>query len=176
MGRHRRARPIAPNLTRGRLEASRLIRPFAHRLGNESVWRFTRESVARGMALGLFAGFIVPIGQILLAALAAIPLRANLAVASVATLVTNPVTFPPIYYAAYRVGLWIIGDPQPVATDSLLWTEELMVWAASATLQTFVGLLLFAFAGSVLGYAGVRLGWRHWISWQWSRRGERRRS
>ena len=54
--------------TREQMEKSRWIRPFAHRVLRSELWRFTRRSVPRGVALGLFAAFIVPIGQIFLAA------------------------------------------------------------------------------------------------------------
>ena len=41
-----------------------------------------------------------------IAALLAIPLRANVAVAAAFTLLVNPLTIPPMYYAAYRIGSW----------------------------------------------------------------------
>jgi uncharacterized protein (DUF2062 family) len=32
--------------------------------------------------------------------------RANVAIAAAVTLIINPLTIPPLYYAAYRVGSW----------------------------------------------------------------------
>lgn len=164
-------------VTRQSLAANRFVRPFAHRLVDDALWRFTRESVARGVALGLFAGLIVPVGQILLAVLAALPARANVIVASMATLVTNPLTFPLIYYAAYGVGWTIVGDVVPATGGGNgrdMWPNELARWLAGATVPTFIGLLLFALCGLVLGYLGVRLGRRGWIAWRWIRRPNRR--
>ena len=48
--------------TREELLASRFIRPFAHRVAHSHLWRFTRTSVPRGTALGLFVGifFLIP--------------------------------------------------------------------------------------------------------------------
>ena len=46
---------------------------------------------------------------------AAVALRANVPVAVASTLVTNPVTFGPIYYAAWRVGSTILGEPVDTA-------------------------------------------------------------
>ena len=66
----------------------------------------TRRSVPRGVALGLFVGVIIPFMHTLLAALLAIPVRANIAVAAALTLIVNPLTIPPLYYAAYRIGSW----------------------------------------------------------------------
>lgn len=166
-------------VTRQSLADRRFVRPFAHRLGDEALWRLTRESVARGVALRLFAGLIVPVGQMLLAVLAALPARANVVVASMTTFVTNPLTFPAIYYAAYRVGCAIVGDvvpPEGGNETSAVWLYELAGWLAGATVPTFIGLLLFALCGLVLGYLGVRLGWRGWIVWRWARRASRRQT
>ena|SRR5205085_8258634 len=82
----------------------RLLKPFAANLSHASLWRMTRRSVPRGVALGLFVAVIIPVMHTAIAALLAIPARANVAVAAVFTLVVNPLTIPPIYYAAYRIG------------------------------------------------------------------------
>ena len=66
----------------------------------------TRRSVPRAVALGLFVGVIIPVMHTAIAALLAIPLRANVAITAAFTLVVNPLTIPPIYYAAYRIGAW----------------------------------------------------------------------
>lgn len=68
------------------------------------------------LSLGLFFGLLVPIAQIPLSAIAAVLLRANIPVAVFSTLITNPVTFAPIYYFAYRLGNLILGEhSSPVA-------------------------------------------------------------
>lgn len=94
---------------RDALLRNRWLAPVASRLAPDAIWQFNRRSIARGLALGLFAGFLLPVGQIVLAALLATSARANVLIASAATLVTNPLTFPPIYYAAYRTGNYLIG-------------------------------------------------------------------
>lgn len=63
------------------------------------------------MALGFFFGLLIPLAQIPLSAAAAVALRANVPAAVASTLVTNPVTFGPIYYGAWRVGSAILGEP-----------------------------------------------------------------
>jgi uncharacterized protein (DUF2062 family) len=67
------------------------------------------------MALGFFFGLLVPLAQIPLSAAAAVTLRANVPAAVASTLVTNPVTFGPLYYAAWRLG-------RPVPRPPLLTT------------------------------------------------------
>ncbi|MFP5454422.1 MAG: DUF2062 domain-containing protein, partial [Alphaproteobacteria bacterium] len=57
--------------TRESLEQVRWLRPFAHRVLEPSLWRFTRRSVPRGVALGLIVGIflMIPGLQIIGAAL-----------------------------------------------------------------------------------------------------------
>src|SRR5579859_2412937 len=92
--------------TRDTVGQYRLLRPFAPHLTHPSLWRMTRRSVPRGVAVGLFVAVIIPFMHTVIAALVAIPARANVAVAAVLTLVVNPLTIPPLYYAAYRIGSW----------------------------------------------------------------------
>ncbi|TXC67466.1 DUF2062 domain-containing protein [Piscinibacter aquaticus] len=69
-------------------------------LHHPRLWHLNRRGVALGLALGLFFGLLIPIAQIPLAGGAAVLLRANVPMAVASTLVTNPVTFGPVYYAA----------------------------------------------------------------------------
>src|SRR5688500_1853097 len=46
--------------TREQMERNRFIRPFAHRVMRAELWRFTRRSVPRGVALGMLVGIIIP--------------------------------------------------------------------------------------------------------------------
>ena len=92
--------------TRDTVHSYRLLRPFAGHLTHSSLWRLTRRSVPRGVAVGLFVAVIIPFMHTVIAALLAIPTRANVAVAALFTLLVNPLTIPPLYYAAYRIGSW----------------------------------------------------------------------
>lgn len=154
------------------LAANRWVRPFAHRLTDPTLWHLNRRSVERGVALGLFIGLIVPLGQTPIAALLALSVRANLIVAAVATLITNPVTFPAIYYAAYHVGRHILpmngALPEQVGEQGGVLRG--LTWLADASLPTAVGLLLFAVAASAVGFAVVRYAWRWWVRRCWQRR------
>src|SRR5215213_1024863 len=83
-----------------------LLRPFARQLSQPNLWHFNHRSVSRGVALGLGIGVLIPVMHIVIASLLAIPARANVMIAAAFTLVVNPLTIPPLYYAAYRVGTW----------------------------------------------------------------------
>src|SRR3982750_4769001 len=90
--------------TRDTIDQYRLLRPFAPHLRHPSLWRMNRRSVPRGVALGLFVAVIIPFMHTVIAAILAIPARANVAVAALFTLVVNPLTIPILYVAAYRIG------------------------------------------------------------------------
>lgn len=101
--------------SRAQLEAKPGLRRLAPHLAHPKLWHWSRRGVATGIAIGLFIGLAIPVAQILLAAIAAVALRANVAVAAAGTLVTNPLTVPPIYYAAYQLGAWATGTSAPAA-------------------------------------------------------------
>ena len=63
--------------TRAAMERSKYLKPIAHRILVSELWRFTRRSVPRGVALGMLAAFLVPVGQIFAAVFLALPVRAN---------------------------------------------------------------------------------------------------
>jgi hypothetical protein len=151
-----RLRSLAPR--REQLEAHPWLRGLAPRLSNPRLWRWSRRSVALGLAIGLFIGFLVPVAQIVLAAAAAVLLRANVAVAAAGTLVTNPLTVPPIYYAAYHLGAWATGaSPSPSFSfdDPLKIAESL----GSNLAPLFAGLALTACVAAVASYILVSQVW-----------------
>ncbi len=90
------------------------------------LFHLSRRGVATGAAIGVFFAFITPIAQIPLSAAACVVLRANVPVAIVATLVNTPPTFGPVYYAAWKVGAWVLAEPVDAAH-----TPELLARAAS---------------------------------------------
>lgn len=150
------------------LLSNRWLKPFAHRLEHPLLWHMNRRAIARGIALGLFAGFILPVGQIVVAALLAISVRANVVIAAAATLITNPLTFPPIYFAAYKLGCGVLGmKPSP---ESLRVPTTLFARVHEVATPTVTGLLLFAFGSALLGYTAVHAIWRWRLTRRWTRR------
>jgi len=124
--------------------------------------------VALGAALGVFFGFLIPVAQILASALFALVLRANLPVAAVSTLVSNPLTYGPIFVLAYRTGSMLLGtapDPAQEAEvekqarspieDPQTWGERFRAVGKPLAL----GLAVFAVVGGVLAWVLVNLLW-----------------
>ena len=99
------------------MEQSRLLRPVAHRVLAPELWRFTRRSVPRGVALGMVTGILFPIAQIPLSALLALPFRANVPTAALTTFITNPFTTPFLWALAYWIGKLTLRLDQVVPGD-----------------------------------------------------------
>lgn len=160
---------------REQFENSRILRPVAHRVLAPALWRFTRRSVPRGVALGVVTGVLIPMGQIPASALFALPLRANIPAAALTTFVTNPFTTPFIWAAAYWVGRKVLRfdasvPGAPIASKvgaNMGWLQWLYAEAGPALI---VGLLVLTAVGAILGYAATALGWRLWIARKWRRR------
>lgn len=148
------------------------------RLLHPRLWHVNRRGIALGLAIGVFFGLLIPVAQIPLSIVVAVLLRANVPTAITSTLVTNPVTFAPIYWAAYQVGALVLGHgvtaevPQviadrgvdviePVARTGIagwvaLWFDKVL----AAGRPLVVGLVIFAVTGSALGYLVVSWAWR----------------
>ena len=143
------------------LATNRLLKPIAHRFLSPELWRFTRRNVPRGVALGLFAGFVIPIGQIFLALVLAFTVRANVPIASGVTLVTNPLTFPFWVWAANRMGHKVL-SLAPETGAALLQNDGIMSLSGlfEAAGATVLGFFIFATLFPPLGYFLTKWGWR----------------
>ena len=164
--------------TRESLEHNRFLKPVAHRVLAPELWRFTRRSVPRGVALGMVTGILFPVAQIVLSAIFALPFRANIPTAAATTFITNPLTTPPLWVAAYWLGHSILRfdekvPGQPIA-DTVAANTGWLHWLwAGALPATLLGLLVITVVLSVAGYALTALGWRLWIAHKWRHRHDR---
>lgn len=165
--------------TRETVHHNPLLRPFARHLTHSSLWRLNRRSVPRGVALGLFVAVIIPVLHTAIAALLAIPTRANVAVAAAFTLVVNPLTIPPIYYAAYRIGAWELHHDSTLVNPAAAerFSSELsriLFWIHQASGSIALGVLTIAIVAAVLGYVGSALSWRFLARRRYRRRRRQR--
>ena len=165
--------------TRENIHDYRLLKPFAAHLADPALWRMTRRSIPRAVALGLFVGVIIPVMHTAIAALLAIPLRANIAVTALFTLVINPLTIPPLYYAAYRIGSWELHHDatllNPRAAERV--TSEvgrMLFWIHEASGSIALGVLTLAAIAALLGYGLAALAWRTRLDARWRQRSLRR--
>jgi uncharacterized protein len=165
--------------TRDTVHQNRLLRPFAPHLTHSSLWHLDHRSVPRGVALGLFVAVIIPVMHTAIAALLAIPTRANIAVAAVFTLVVNPLTIPPLYYAAYRIGAWELHHDSTLVSQAAAErvSSELgriLFWIHQASGSIALGVLTIAFTSAAIGYVASSIVWRWWLRSRWRKRRQAR--
>lgn len=173
--------------TRESLAHNRWLRWLGPALHHPRLWHMSRRGIALGMAIGVFFGFLIPIAQIPFSAAVAVALRANVPTALASTLVTNPVTFGPVYYAAWKVGSFLLADnstPPPVLPGDVTaepaaatpngwsWLQRAWNGVRAAGKPLILGLALFACTFGVLSYVLVTLLWRAKVLL--ARRGRRR--
>lgn len=162
---------------------NRWLRWMGPILNNPRLWHFSRKGIALGMALGVFFGLLIPIAQIPFSATLAVILRANVPMAVASTLVTNPVTFGPVYYGAYQLGEWVLGQESKQIPEALnpleaspelvdrTWRESLSHWFEQITTvgkPLAVGLVILACVFGLAVYSLVSLVWV--LKTRWSRR------
>ena len=151
--------------TREQMAQNRYLRPIAHRFLSPELWRFTRRSVPRGVALGMFAAFIVPLGQIFLAAFLALPARANVPLAALVTFVTNPFTFPFWVVVANKVGRMTLNIDAAMGGLASSEIHSAGFFGKMADLfetagVTYFGFVVLALVTAAVGYLIAGFVWR----------------
>jgi uncharacterized protein (DUF2062 family) len=183
------ARKLFKNMnTEGhKLLASGKLSALGDRIHDPNLWHLNRHSVSRAFLAGLFAGFVFQLfpGQMLVAAVIAIWIRANLPIAVSLVWITNPLTAPPILYAAMKIGTLFIPvtvDFDPGILLDFEWTVQSFKHEAASFMQLMQAiwkpLLLGSFImGTFLGFAGyftVQLFWRWHVVRDWNARQKKR--
>jgi len=142
------------------------------------LWALRRRSVALGAAIGALASVIpLPI-QIPIAVLSAVWLRAHVAAAAAATLLSNPLTIVPMWVAAWQIGAAIAPAPDdvPASQWALSFGEGLPTLADLFDAIGVIGpplLIGLPVLGAALGlttYLVVILAWRFTVVSRRSRR------
>ena len=164
--------------SREQLAESKWMKPFGSRILHSEFWRFTRRSVPRGVAMGLFVGvfFLIPGVQIIGAALFCVPVRGNIPIAAAMTFLSMPATTPFILVASIAIGN-ALGWHADLSTFSTLYERgatvgEWIRWLASdAAPSLVVGLFVLGSVAAAIGYVVSAVGWRLWIARKWRGRG-----
>lgn len=155
--------------THTRIIENRYLGIFGKLLHDPNLWHLNRRSVAGGVAVGLFVMYLPPIGHTLLAAALAILLRVNLPISLTLIWLCNPLTIPPMFYFAYRLGCWILALT-PAGFDAHFWLDW-HNWLAIMQ-PLLLGSLICSLICGALGYLLAQLLWR----WRLARQIRRRRA
>ncbi|PCI06789.1 MAG: ATP-binding protein [Gammaproteobacteria bacterium] len=144
------------------IKENKLLQIFGDWLHKPNLWHLNRRSVAGAFAVGLFFAWMPIPFQMLLAAGAAIWIGTNLPLSISIVWLTNPITIPPMFYFAYVVGTWIVGEP--VTDFNFELTFDWLLNELSAIWKPFlVGCLTLAISSSLIGYVTISGLWRYLV-------------
>jgi len=148
-----------------KIKELKVLEFLGDKLHSPNLWHLNRRSVSRAFAIGLWAMFTPPLPvQQIIAALFAVHFNANLPVAVALVWITNPLTWGPMYYFAYKVGALSMGQA------AFTFDEFSELFSIDKALELgapfLVGCLILMHLGSVLGYLGIQCIWRRSVRHQ----------
>lgn len=158
---------LAPDAAK--LKQYRSLRWLGNSLEDPNIWHLNRQSVARAFLIGFIVAFMpIPL-QMFIAGACALWFHANLPIAVMLVWMTNPVTFAPMFYAAYRVGAWLLQqEPMPIAFEpsfDILIEQISQVWQPLLLGSTVCGVLT-----GLIAYAIIWRLWRWQVISRWEER------
>ena len=137
---------------------SKHFRPLEYVLAHPEYYSPTRRSVSGGLWVGLFVGLLPIPAQTVVAVLSAVLMRVNVPIAAITVWISNPITFVPIFYFAYRIGAALLDIPTEALPAELdwVWIGEKMVllWK-----PLVLGSLILALSVSSIVYVLVSAVW-----------------
>ncbi len=149
-----------------RLRQHRSLDMLGKWLHDPNLWHLTRYSVSTAFFIGLFTAFLPIPAQMLVAGLAAVVVRANLPISVALVWVSNPLTMPPMFYLAYRVGATLLHRPiRPFEFElSVQWVTQSAghIWQPLLLGSVLCGLFFGLLGGSL-----VRVLWRAHVLHRW---------
>ncbi|MGK0440815.1 MAG: hypothetical protein ACJA0N_000610 [Pseudohongiellaceae bacterium] len=143
-------------------------------LHDSNLWHLNRRCASTAVFIGLFVAFIPLPSQMIFAAFLAVVFRANMPLSVVLVWISNPITMPPMFYMAYKVGVALIGNPEAAEFSfELSWqwlgSELIIIW------QPFLlGCLVCGLFFGLLGSAIMRITWRFHVIQLWRERRQNR--
>lgn len=157
----------------GTIKNNKHLHLLGDRLHDSNLWHLNRHSAAGAFAVGLFWAWMpVPL-QMLAAASMAIFFRVNLPLSVVLVWFTNPLTMPPCFYFAYRLGSFLLDRPPHYLHFelSLSWLREAM---SNAGPPFLLGSVVMGLVSAATGFMIIHGLWRWTVLRRWKRRRQSR--
>jgi len=158
--------------TRDDLRKQKALHFFGDVIFENNLWHFNRHSVSVAYFVGFFCCFLPIPFQMIPGILLCLWLKANVPISMGLIWISNPITMTPMFYATYKLGTWILDEPNQVSTIelSLSWLSQQLqfVWQ-----PLLLGSITTGITFGVLSYCVVRLYWRWKVSKNWTERRHR---
>ena len=150
------------------VKEEKILKIFGPAVLQPNLWHINKKSVSRGFAIGAFCAFLPIPGQMILAAFLSITFAANIPISLVLTWITNPITFTPIFYFAYKVGKIIFDGRITYDVDEKeidILSNIMHIWE-----PLLLGSIILSITGSIVAYIIIRVYWRYYVIKIWSKR------
>jgi len=155
-----------------KLKENPSLKWIAKYIQHPSLWHLNRKSVSRAFLTGIFCAFLpIPL-QMLVAALIAIMLRANMVISISLVWITNPITMPPIFYFTYKVGTFLLGS-EPLDNNMAFTLEYLGSQLSSIWWPLIAGSLFCATIFGAIAYVIINVFWVWQVRSSWNKRSSR---
>ncbi|GAA0835122.1 MULTISPECIES: DUF2062 domain-containing protein [unclassified Marinomonas] len=155
-----------------KLKENKALSLLGKQIYEADLWHLNRRSVARAFLNGLFWAFIPMPFQMVVSALLAIPLRANIPLSIALVWITNPLTMPFVFYFNYKVGSLIMGGDD--GKDFHLSVEWIWAKLEHIWLPLYLGSVVSGLFFGILAYVTILLVWRIHVIKRWKERKKRR--
>ncbi len=155
------------------LEKQGTLNALGSRIHDPNLWHLNRHTVSRAVAIGLFTAFFPIPGQMVLAACFALFFRANLPLSVILVWISNPITIPPLFYATYKLGAWMLNEPV-LELNFEFTLEWLDTWIDLIWEPLLLGCFTAGAFFSVTGYVFVKYFWRWHVIRAWKERKAKR--
>lgn len=147
-----------------KIKEHRVLGYFGEAFDRRCLWHVTRYSVARAFAVGIFSAYLPVPFEMIIAAVLAYIVRANLPISVMLIWISNPFTWALLWGPPYFLGALILGEPlSPVP----LLTRE---WIQDHYSALLLGCSIVGAAMGVAAYFTVLLLWRMDVVKQWEQR------
>lgn len=148
------------------VKEEKILKIFGPAVLQPNLWHINKKSVSRGFAIGAFCAFLPIPGQMIIAAFLSITFAANLPISVILTWISNPFTYTPIFYFAYKIGKIIINADINVDEKEIDILSNIKdIWE-----PLLLGSIILAIIGSIISYILIRVYWRYYVIKIWSKR------
>jgi len=142
-----------------KVKSHKHLKCFGTLLHDPNIWHLNRRSVSGALFFGMICAWIPVPFQMVIAAGVAILVRVNLPLCVASVWLTNPITMPPMFYFAYKMGAWILGLPERAFTFELSF-DWLMSQLGYIWQPFLLGCALCGIVSAVTAFLAIRILWR----------------
>ncbi len=129
-------------------------------INKKQLWHLNRKSISKATIIGLFLAWVPVPFQMVLAAACSVYFNANLPLSIALVWLTNPLTMPPLFFFAYKIGAYCLNIQISYINFNLL-----SIWQLLTTYNMWKAFLFGCFvcgiSSSITGYIIINIIWNY---------------